>query len=430
MRFTAGEVASATGGRLVGDDVTIVGASSDSRSIEPGQLFVPIVGERVDGHDFIDPAMTLYLTARGAVGGNAVEVADTGEALIALGRTARRRLPDRVVGITGSVGKTTVKDLLAAVLRTRFTTLASPGNFNSEIGLPLALLNGPDDAEAAVLEMGARGIGHISLLCSIGMPTVGVVTAVAPVHTEVFGTVEDVARGKSELVAALPRSGTAVLNGDDHRCAAMAAVTEARVLTYRVDRHADLTAEAVHFDDELRPTFLARTPWGDVEVRVGVRGVHQVSNALAAVGAALAMGATLDDVAAGLARVELSHWRMDLQRSRSGTRIINDAYNASPISMGAALRTLAALDAKRHVAFLGTMAELEDADTAHREVAALAASLGVEVIAVSEPRYGVASVGSIDEAAALLELGPDDAVLVKASRSAGLEVLAAELLQR
>lgn len=430
MRFTAGEIASATGGRLVGDDVTIDGASIDSRTIERGRLFVPIVGERVDGHDFIDPAMTLYLTARRHVGGNAVEVVDTGEALIALGRAARTRIPDRVVGITGSVGKTTVKDLLTAVLRTRFETLASPGNFNTEIGLPLTLLNGSERADAAVLEMGARGIGHISLLCSIGAPTVGVVTAVAPVHTEVFGTIDDVASGKSELVAALPASGTAVLNGDDARCAAMAAVTDARVLTYRVDGDADLVAADVQFDDELRPRFTARTPWGDAEVRVNVRGVHQVSNALAAVGAALAVGATLDDVVAGLSRVELSHWRMDLQRSAAGARIINDAYNASPISMDAALRTLAALDAERHIAFLGTMAELEDAAAAHRDVAALATSLGVRVIAVDEPRYGVENVGSISEAARAVDIGPRDAVLVKASRSVGLEALAAELLQR
>jgi UDP-N-acetylmuramoyl-tripeptide--D-alanyl-D-alanine ligase len=211
----------------------------------------------------------------------------------------------------------------------------------------------------------------------------------------------------------------------------MAAVTDARVLTYRVERDADLVATAVHFDDELRPSFVAQTPWGDVELRVGVRGVHQVGNALAAAGAALAVGATLDDVAAGLANVELSHWRMDLQRSTSGVRVINDAYNASPISMEAALRTIAALSASRHIAFLGTMAELDDADAAHAEVAAMAASLGVRVIAVDEPRYGaVDDVGSIAEAAALLDLGPDDAVLVKASRSAGLERLAAELLQR
>jgi UDP-N-acetylmuramoyl-tripeptide--D-alanyl-D-alanine ligase len=431
VQLTSGDVARATGGRVVGDDVTVDGASIDSRSIEPGQLFVPVVGER-DGHDFIDPGtMSLYLTARPAIGGNAVEVADTGEALLALGRWARARLPDRVVGITGSVGKTTVKDLLASILRVSHRVSASPGNFNNELGLPLTLLNGPADADAVVLEMGARGIGHIAMLCEIGRPSIGVVTAVAAVHTEVFGTIEDVARGKSELVAALPTSGTAVLNGDDHRCAAMASLTSARVLTYSLSPGADLTAEAIHFDDELRPTFLARTPWGDVELRVAVRGVHQVANALAAAGAALAAGASLPDVAAGLARVELSKWRMDLQRSASGALVLNDAYNASPTSVAAALRSLVALPVGRRTAFLGTMAELDDADQAHREMAELASSLGVRVIAVDEPRYvGAEHVGSIEEAVALLSFGSDDAVLVKGSRVAGLERLAAELLRR
>jgi UDP-N-acetylmuramoyl-tripeptide--D-alanyl-D-alanine ligase len=431
VRFTAGDIAKATGGELVGDDVTIDGASIDSRTIAPGQLFVPIVAER-DGHDFLDPAaMTLYLTARSPVGGNAVVVDDTGDALLALGRAARRRLPDRVVGITGSVGKTTVKDLLSSVLRQRYALASSPGNFNNELGLPLTLLNGPDAPDAAVLEMGARGIGHIAMLCEIGRPTIGIVTAVAAVHTEVFGTIEDVARGKSELVMALPRSGTAVLNGDDARCASMAAVTEARVLTYSLEHAADLVADAVHFDDELRPTFLARTPWGDVELRIGVRGVHQVGNALAAAGAALAAGASLDDVAAGLARVDLSSWRMDLRRSpTTGAVVINDAYNASPISMAAALQTLVALDADRHIAFLGSMAELDDADEAHRSVGELARSLGVRVVAVGEPRYGAHDdVPSVEAAAALLSLGPRDAVLVKASRVAKLELLA-EMLQR
>ncbi|MEA3056888.1 MAG: UDP-N-acetylmuramoyl-tripeptide--D-alanyl-D-alanine ligase, partial [Actinomycetota bacterium] len=298
MRFTAGDVARATGGDLVGDDTDIDGASIDSRTRERSQLFVPIVGAR-DGHDFIDPSGGPYLTARPPIGGTAVRVADTGRALLDLGSWARRRLGDRVVGITGSVGKTTVKDLLASILRQRFVIAASPGNFNNELGLPLTLLNAPDGAEAGVLEMGARGIGHIAMLCEVGRPTIGVVTAVAAVHTEVFGSIDDVARGKSELVAALPKSGTAVLNGDDVRCAAMASVTDARVLTYAVEGDGDLTADAVHFDDELRPTFVASTPWGSVELRVGVRGVHQVGNALAAAGAALAAGATLDDVAAG-----------------------------------------------------------------------------------------------------------------------------------
>ncbi|MEN3273702.1 MAG: UDP-N-acetylmuramoyl-tripeptide--D-alanyl-D-alanine ligase [Actinomycetota bacterium] len=430
MRFTAGDVARATDGALVGDDVDIDGASIDSRTRAPSQLFVPIVGER-DGHDFIDPSAGPYLTAHEPVGGTAVHVAETGRALLDLGSWARRRLGDRVVGITGSVGKTTVKDLLAAILRQRFVTAASPGNFNNELGLPLTLLNAPDGANAGVLEMGARGIGHIAMLCEVGRPTIGVVTAVAAVHTEVFGTIDDVARGKSELVAALPKSGTAVLNGDDVRCATMASVTDARVLTYSVEGTGDLTADGVHFDDELRPTFVARTPWGDVEVRVGVRGVHQVGNALAAAGAALAAGATLDDVAAGLVQVEMSRWRMELARAASGLLVLNDAYNASPTSVIAALQSLAAFDARRRIAFLGTMAELDDPLAAHREVADAAASLGIQIVAVAEPRYGGELVDDIDaavELATLLQLGDGDAVLVKGSRVAGLERLAERLL--
>lgn len=431
VRFTTGEAARATGGTLEGEDVAVDGASIDSRTLEPGQLFVPIVGER-DGHDFIDPSRGPYLTARPAIGGNAVVVDDTGDALLRLGAWARNRLDDRVIGITGSVGKTTVKDLTTGIVRARFVTVASPGNFNNELGLPLTLLNGPDRPEAAVLEMGARGIGHITMLCEVGRPTIGVVTAVAAVHTEAFGTIEDVARGKSELVAALPRTGTAILNADDPRCAAMADVTDARVLTYSVARDADLTAEGVHFDDELRPTFVACTPWGDVEVRVAVRGVHQVANSLAAAGAGLAAGATLEDVATGLATAQLSKWRMDLQRTAAGALVLNDAYNASPTSMVAALQSLAALPGDRHLAFLGTMAELDDADDAHREVAEAAAALGVRVIAVNEERYATEGVDGVNEAVALaasLGLRKGDAVLVKGSRIAGLELLAAQLLE-
>lgn len=432
MRFTAGEVAAAVEGRLVGPDVDLDGAATDSRRALTGGLFVPIVAGR-DGHDFIDDALAngaaAYLTSRGPGPGTAIQVDDTLAALGALGTLARTRLPDRVIGVTGSVGKTSVKDLLAAALAPTFATTASERSFNNELGVPLTLANAPDGTEAAVVEMGARGIGHIRLLCEIARPTVGVVTAVGHVHTELFGTIDDVAAGKGELVEALPAAGTAVLNADDERVAAMAGRSPAAVLTYGLDR-ADVTAGAISLDAGLRPSFRLRSPWGEIDVRLAVRGHHQVGNALGAAAAALAAGAGLDQVAGGLAAAVLSPMRMDLRHTPGGALVLNDAYNANPISMAAALRSLAALEAGRRVAVLGTMAELGAvADDEHRRVGALAASLGIRVIAVAEPRYGAEDVDSVEEARRRLgALAAGDAVLVKGSRVAALERLAEALL--
>ena len=428
MRFTAGEVARATGGTLVGPEVTVDGVAFDSRSIEPGQLFVPLVGDGRDGHDFVDPSMTAYLTAREPVGGTAVVVTDTGIALADLGRHARSRLPARVIGITGSVGKTTVKDLTASVLARPFRTSASERSFNNELGVPVTLANARDDAQAVVIEMGARGIGHIRHLCEIARPTIGVVTAVGMVHTEVFGSIDDVARGKGELVEALPADGTAVLSADDERVIAMRSRTAARVLTFAMHHEADVIATEVHLDEQLRASFRLQSPWGDAEVLLSVRGAHHVGNALAAASAALAAGASIDDVGAGLRTAVVSPWRMEVHHSRSHVLVINDAYNANPLSVSAALHSLARVDATRRVAFLGTMAELgPDAPALHAEMAALAAELGIRAVAVDEPMYGVETVPSVDAALELarsLGLTDGDAVLVKGSRVAGLEHLA------
>ena len=273
MRLRVGDVAAATGGRLVGPDVEVDGATVDSRSVVGGQLFVPIVAER-DGHDFVAAARAAgaaaYLTAREAQGGSAVEVEDTRVALLALGRYARGRVPGPVVGVTGSVGKTSTKDLLAATLRRTFVTAASPRSFNNDLGVPLTLCNAPDGCQAAVVEMGARAPGDITRLCGVARPTVGVVTLVAAVHTETFGTVDDVARAKAELVAALPADGTAVLNAADPRVRAMGATSSAPVVLF--GDGGDVVAEGVVVDDELRPSFRLRSPWGDVEVRLAVRG--------------------------------------------------------------------------------------------------------------------------------------------------------------
>lgn len=436
MHFRASEVAEAVGGELLGPDVQIDGASIDSRSVRPGQLFVPIVAER-DGHDFIKSALdggaTAYLSSRvDPVGGTAIRVADTALALADLGRAVRARVPDRVVGITGSVGKTSTKDLLAGVLRTTYRTAASEKSFNNELGLPITLAAASDDVEAVVLEMGARGIGHIDLLCSIAKPTVGVITRVEGVHLELFGDIESVARAKGELVESLPADGIAVLNADHRYVAAMADRTSARVLRYGLSPDADVYASDIVLDDELRASFRLHTPWGSTEVRLGARGEHQVPNALAAAAAAGGLGVPVESMADGFLAAELSGLRMELATSSRGVTVLNDAYNANPTSMSAALRSLATLPASRRVAVLGTMAELgADSPDQHRAIALEARDLGIEVIAVAEADYGDTArhVSDVDGVSAELgDLDDGTAVLVKGSRVAALERVAQALL--
>ena len=430
----ASTVARATGGALVGPDVAVDGAAIDSRLVRGGELFVPVVAAR-DGHDFLDDALAAgaaaYLTAREPVhGGTAVVVPDTLAALAAVGALARERLPERVVGITGSVGKTSTKDLLASALGRRWLTAANLRSFNNELGVPLTLVNAPDGTEATVVEMGARGRGHIAALCRVARPTVGVVTTVGAAHTELFGTVEEVARAKGELVESLPPTGTAVLNAGVALVAAMAGRTEATVLTFGVDC-GDVRASVLGLDDELRPEVRLDTPWGSTTVRLEARGEHQALNAAAAAAAALLCGVDLDDVAEGLRSARLSAWRMQLDRSPSGAVVLNDAYNANPTSTEAALRALARVPAERRTAILGLMHELGDTGPAeHRRLGALAAELGIRLVAVAAPDYGGERVSSGAEALDLLgRVGTGDAILVKGSRAAGLETVAARLLE-
>jgi UDP-N-acetylmuramoyl-tripeptide--D-alanyl-D-alanine ligase len=432
MQLRTSDLAAAVGGHLEGPDVVVDGAAIDSRALRAGQLFVPVVAER-DGHDFIPAALaagaTAYLTTGVRHGATAVVVEDTVVALQAAGRHARAQLPAPVVGVTGSVGKTSVKDLLAAALGSWFRTTASERSFNNELGVPLTLLGAPDGTEAVVVEMGARGVGHIAELCAIASPTIGIVTRVAAVHTEVFGHIDEVARTKGELVESLPFSGTAVLNADDDRVAAMAGRTTAAVLTY--GSTGEVRALDLTLDDALCPRFRLVTPWGEADVALAVRGLHQADNALAAAAAALAAGVDLAAVAMGLGAAELSPWRMDLRTTPSGARVLNDAYNANPTSVVAALDSLAALPAARRIAVLGVMAELgpDEADH-HADVVAHAHRLGIEVIALGTELYGSdRAVDDVEAAvAAVGDLGPDDAVLVKGSRVAGLERLAERLI--
>jgi len=432
VKWQAAAIAEAVGGVLSGPDAEVRGATIDSRSVVGGELFVPVQAVR-DGHEFIESALgagaAAYLSARPAGPGTAIVVGDTTTALADLGRAARRRLGDRVVGITGSAGKTSTKDLLAAVLDGPFRTAASERSFNNELGVPLTLLNAADDTDVVVIEMGARGVGHIATLCSIARPTIGVVTNVGLAHTEMLGSLDNVARAKAELIEALPSSGTAVLNADDERVAAMRSVARAEVLTYGV-AGGDVHACDVTLDGELRPSFRLASPWGTVEVHLAVRGAHNVANAAAAGAVALVQGVSLEDVAAGLGRARSSPWRMELSRSLDGGLVLNDAYNANPASTEAALRSLAALDVKRRVAVLGPMFELGEHSAAeHARIGALARSLGIDLlVAVGAPLYGAEDVADIAGAVVLVgPVGPGDAVLVKGSRAAGLERLATVL---
>jgi UDP-N-acetylmuramoyl-tripeptide--D-alanyl-D-alanine ligase len=425
VRFSISELAARLDGEQVGPDITVTGASIDTRTVLRGQLYVPIVAER-DGHEFISAALEkgapAYLTAREPIGGTAVVVEDTAESLLRLGLLARERLQGGVIGITGSVGKTTTKDLLRHCLASAFVVAASERSFNNELGLPLTLLNAPDDVEWVVLEMGARGAGHITRLTDIGRPDVGIVTSVAMAHVEFFGDLEGVARAKSELVAALPPTGVAVLNFDDPLVARMASVSPCPVLSYALG-DAEVRAENVTFDDDLRPRFRLSTPWGAGEVRLALHGVQQVPNALAAAAAALWSGVPFDSAVAALATATGSPLRMEVRRVRGGPVLVVDCYNANPASTEAALRSIAALPARRRLALLGLMAELgSETEREHRRAAQLADELGIEVIGYQTALYGPAQVTAPDDAVALLRtLGPGDAALVKGSRVARLE---------
>lgn len=438
MEWRIEELAAAVGGAVVGDPRhggPITGVGIDSRLIGEGQLFVAVRAER-DGHEFVRAALdhgaaAALVDEEGAAaisdGPLIVVERDTVAALGSLGRAARARLSEAtVVGITGSVGKTTTKDLLASAFATTLRTVASERSLNNEMGVPLTLLGADERSEVVVVEMGARGAGHVALLCEIAAPTIGVVTSVGAAHLGLFGDLDAVAEAKGELVESLPPSGIAVLNADDERVLAMRARAAARVLTF--GRSGDVVAEDVAVDELLRPTFVLRTPWGAARVATGARGRHNVANALAAAASALAAGVPLDAVAAGLEAPLASPWRMDVRRVDGGGVVLNDAYNANPTSMRAAIDALVELPAARRVAVLGVMAELgEDAPAAHREVARHAEAAGVELLAVGTDWYGPDPLEVEEVLARLHPVREGTVVLVKGSRVSALERVAAGL---
>jgi UDP-N-acetylmuramoyl-tripeptide--D-alanyl-D-alanine ligase len=450
--LTLAEVASASGGRVHDADPAtfVTGLTVDSRTVRPGDLFAGLAGERVDGAAFAPAAVAAGAAAALVAGAAAagvprVEVTDPAAALAAVGSAVRDRSAARVVGVTGSSGKTITKDMLAAVLRTRLDVVASERSFNNEIGLPLTLARLEPGSQALVVELGARGRGHVAALCAQARPHVGVVTNVGTAHFGMFGSREAIAEAKGELVESLPGDGAAILNADDALVTAMAARTSAKVVTYGIVAPADVRAVELALDADARAAFTLLTPDGRARVQLPAPGEHLVMDALAAAAGAWALGLAVEDMAAGLAAAPLSPMRMQLRRRADGVAVIDDAYNANPASMAAGLRTLAAArrPGGRTVAVLGGMAELGPiAEAEHERIGRLVADLGLDRLVGVGPLGAVmvraataagladaAAVAGVEDAApAVGALAQGDVVLVKASRAVGLDRAVAVLL--
>jgi UDP-N-acetylmuramoyl-tripeptide--D-alanyl-D-alanine ligase len=441
--FTLQEIADVTGGRAHGEATVSSSATLDSRQVLPGGLFVALAGEHVDGHDYVTAAIengaAAVLSSR-PVDAPGVLVDDVTRALGLLASENLRRVDVPVAAVTGSQGKTSVKDLLAHVLEAAGQTVATAGNFNNELGVPLTVLRADARTAHLVVEMGARGVGHIADLCRIAPPTIGAVLNVGHAHVGEFGSPERIAQAKGELVEALPHDGVAVLNADDPLVAPMRSRTRARVLTF--GRTGDVAIGRVTLDETGSPRFALAHDGVVVDVRVPQIGVHHAVNAAAAAAVALAAGIDLETIAARLATARsASPMRMERHERADGLVVVNDAYNANPESMTAALEAVAAIAPGRAVAVLGEMLELgDDGAESHRRVGRLAAELGfVRVVAVGEGARGIAEgagavgelVDDVDEATLTLSasLSGNEVVLVKASRGARLERVAHGLLE-
>jgi UDP-N-acetylmuramoyl-tripeptide--D-alanyl-D-alanine ligase len=452
------EIADAVGGRVSpGDEAVLVEGDAflDSRFPSVHGLFVAFAGERVDGHDYaraaVDGGASAVLGSR-PVGAPTVVVDDVQDAIGRLARHVLSRVRDlTVIGLTGSQGKTSTKDMLAVILGDAAETVAPTESLNNEIGVPLTALRVTEQTRYLVVEMGARGLGHIGYLAGIVRPSVGLVLNVGVAHLGEFGNQEGIAAAKGELVESLPRDGLAVLNADDERVLAMAARTDALVMTFGSREAADVLLSDVRLGPGGHPNL--RLTWRGASTDLTLRyiGEHQATNAAAAAATALGVGLGFDEVMASLrTAMPLSKWRMDVATSPDGVVVINDAYNANPDSMRAGVKALVDVaglrGGARTFAVLGEMLELGDASGAeHMALGRLVAGLGITVLvtvgagarpihdsALLEGSWGGTAWSAGDPAEALArlrgELRRGDVVLVKASRAAGLEGLAAALL--
>lgn len=423
----------------------------DSRQSVPGALFAALPGTRVDGHDFAAAAVAAGAAAVLATRPSAAPALLVPDVPAALGRLARHvvdSLPGlTILGITGSAGKTTTKDLAAQLIETLGPTVSPQNSFNNEIGHPLTVLRVTEQTRYLVAELSARGAGHITMLCGVAPPRLGAVLGVGHAHAGEFGSIEEVARAKGELPAALPADGVAVLNADDPRVLAMAGRTAARVVTFGRSAGADVRAADITIDEQSRPGFTLVTEAGSAAVQLRLHGEHNVTNALAAAALAGQLGLPVSSIAEGLsAAVPRSRWRMEVTERPDGVSIINDTWNTNPEALRAALAALAVMArGRRAFAVLGNMRELgEQAVELNEQAGALAARTGLAGLIVvgaeaapmlagakAEPSWHGELLHVPDGPAAVQALGerlaPGDVVLVKASRVAGLERVALAL---
>ena len=452
-KFTAEELAAATGGRWIGaPPPELSGVSTDTRTLQAGSLFVALRGERHDAHDHLAEAAARGAAAAVVASARAAEPAalprlgvdDTLAALGAIARHHRRRFQLPVVGVTGSNGKTTTREMIAAILATRGKVLKSEGNLNNEVGVPLTLFGLDASHEAAVIEMGMSHPGEIARLTAIAAPQLGVVTLAAPAHLEGLGTVDAVADAKAELYQGLPESGIAVANADDARMLRRAQASGRRLVTFSATkgRRGDVVVLEIVSQGEDGLRFVLGVGNREVPVHIpGLVGVHNAANAAAATAAAVALGCTDREIVAGLATVRPVGRRLRLERLPSGVQLVDDCYNANPASMSAALATLRDLAARggaRAVAVLGDMLELGAFEAeAHRALGAEAARTGLALLAAFGPRSRATAEAAraagletfhTEDVDALVRwargaIRPGDVLLVKGSRGMKLERL-------
>ena len=466
LTLSVGTLVEVTGGELLlGPAVTMVnGLVIDSRDVHPGAAFVAFIGEMTDGHAFVVDALAagaraLVVTRDDEAIRDAVEqtgraevalirVDDSTAAVEALGAWHRQRLGCPVIGVTGSTGKTTTKDFLRSVLATRMKVVATSGNRNNELGVPLTVMDAGADTEALVVEMAMRGPGQIERLCGIVRPTDGLVTNVGVSHVEILGSEEAIASAKGELVRAIPDTGRVFLNGDDAWSSMLAREARAAVTLYGAGATSDVRAVDVAIAEDGTPTFRLVAEQGEADVHLPALGRHNVYNAVAAAAVGLYLEIALDDVVAGLESATFSKWRMETFESASGVTVINDAYNANPTSMRAAISALGDVPTVgKRVAVLGDMGELGSlSELAHFELGETLAGTAITVlVTVGEKAKRIgegATAAGMDpdavrpcanaaEATEVLDdlLESGDTVLVKASRMMGLETVVEGIIE-